>query len=448
MEQIIITEAAKSNRKFKCPYCDYRNTRPNLVSHVNNKHEELIPQEYTAARVIFNYINNKTTGSCVICKKETKWNEDKWRYERFCSDKCVKKYVKEFKEIRMMNKYGKEHLLDDIEQQKKMLTGRKISGNYKWSDGTIKSYCGSYELKALECLDKVLHYSSADIETPGPVIDYDYKGETHKWITDIYIAPANLCIDVKDGGDNPNTRNMEDYRAKQNAKENAIRKINKYNYLRLTNNDFTQLLFTLSEIKELMIDDNIQDNYIIDINESVLSTKESTGIANTTQDVLNDPKRHVRSLKLRIRKPNYKLNQASKNIVPYQDGIPGQNNDTSQSSTTPTDTSTDNSNTDTIKEYTSGAGVGGIVGMNSANNVYIVPCYMNNTFIGTAISDDKYLSNVYVKDKDTVKKSDINELDGYDIKIYKYNKKSNQSIEKFNGNDCVEKCFEGYEYQI
>ena len=39
---------------------------------------------------------------------------------------------------------------------KKMLENRKISGVYTFKDGEKKKYCGSYELKALEFMDKVL----------------------------------------------------------------------------------------------------------------------------------------------------------------------------------------------------------------------------------------------------------------------------------------------------
>ena len=44
-----------------------------------------------------------------------------------------------------------------------MLAGRKISGKYKFRDGTLKDYCGSYELTALEFMDKVLEIKSSDI---------------------------------------------------------------------------------------------------------------------------------------------------------------------------------------------------------------------------------------------------------------------------------------------
>ena len=64
----------------------------------------------------------------------------------------------------MIKVYGKETLLDDIDwQNDKMLANRKISGKYKWSDGTYKTYVGSYEKKFLEFADKVMNIDSKDI---------------------------------------------------------------------------------------------------------------------------------------------------------------------------------------------------------------------------------------------------------------------------------------------
>lgn len=262
----------KSERKYKCPYCDVKDTRYNLVYHVEDKHSDLIPENYTAARVVFNYINNKDSGRCIMCKNKTDWNEDRWKYERLCnSKKCHDEYVKMVKG-RMLKKYNKVHLLDDEEFQKKMLDNRSISGKYKFKDGGVRSYVGTYERKALEFCE-TLNYTSNDIMTPGPTIVYEYKGKKHKWITDIFIIPSNLVIDVKDGGSNPNNRNMKEYRAKQLAKEKAIKEQGEYNYLRLTDNDFTQLMYILAEIKQQLLElpDEKKDkpgNTIVEINES------------------------------------------------------------------------------------------------------------------------------------------------------------------------------------
>ena len=138
-----------------------------------------------------------------------------------------------------------------------MLKGRRISGTYKFSDGGEHSYTGSYERKTLEFLDKVMNYKSEEVETPGPVIEYEYNGQKHFWILDIYIPIYNLAIECKDGSTNPNNREMKEYREKQIAKEEAMAKLNKYNYLRLTNNEFNQLMSMLAELKLQMEDNKI-----------------------------------------------------------------------------------------------------------------------------------------------------------------------------------------------
>lgn len=267
LHEVVVLNEDKKERTFKCPYCPNRYTRPKLVDHVEKVHSDMIPEGYSAARVVFNYINKKDHGRCVQCGKETSWNEQTWRYNRYCSQKCIDEY-KKIRDERMMRTYGTTNLLNDPNQQDKMLKGRKISGTYKFKDGGIRSYCGSYEKKLLEFYDNVLNVRSEDIQTPGPVIEYQYKGETHFWITDLYYIPANLVHDVKDGGSNPNTRDMPDYRAKQEAKEEAISKLNKYNYIRLTDNNFQQLLLILAEIKEQLMDES-NPEYIIRINESM-----------------------------------------------------------------------------------------------------------------------------------------------------------------------------------
>lgn len=264
-----------NERKYKCPYCEERKTKVDLVHHIDRKHEEMIPENYTASRVVFNMINKKECGHCVNCGKETKWNENTWKYNRYCSEKCLQDYSKMMKQ-RMKKVYGKEHLLNDPNVQEKMLKNRSISGTYKFKDGGKRDYCGSYEKKLLEFFDNVLNTESHEIETPGPVISYEYNEKQLFWITDLYYSPANLVFDVKDGGDNPNNREMKDYREKQIAKENAIRKLNKYNYIRLTNNNFEQLLSILAEIKQSMLSYDNPEN-IIRINEFVPGTGSSNG---------------------------------------------------------------------------------------------------------------------------------------------------------------------------
>lgn len=231
----------KTKRKYSCPYCDEKMTRGDLVEHIQDEHEMMIPQGYSAARVVYDHINGKNYGTCFICgDKVYEWDDKLWRYKNLCNKKSCRDAV---------HKKALSNNLNDPEKQKLMLQNRKISGEYTFSDGQKRSYTGSYEKKTLQFMDKVMNISADDIVTPGPTFDYWYKGEKHAWITDIFYIPAMLVIDVKDGGDNPNNRPMESYREKQIEKEKAIQRDGKYNYLRLTNNDFGQLMSAIADIR-------------------------------------------------------------------------------------------------------------------------------------------------------------------------------------------------------
>lgn len=246
----------KYKKRYKCPYCEERLDRNKLPSHIDKKHPEMIPEDYTASRVAFNTINKKTIGHCIICGKETDWNEDKCRYERICNDpKCKKKYIKMTEErLKKARGITKKEMLSNPDFQNKMLKGRSISGTYKFSDGGKLEYVGSYEKNFLEFMDKFLKVKSSDIQAPGPTIEYYYDGKKHFWITDYYYIPYNLVLDIKDGGKNPNNREMPEYRAKQRAKEKAISQLGEYNYIRLTDNQFDQLIEIMLDLKESLIE--------------------------------------------------------------------------------------------------------------------------------------------------------------------------------------------------
>lgn len=268
-------------KTYKCPYCDFRAEKDNLIDHVDNEHEDVIPDGYTPSRVVFNLINKKEHGVCVVCKKETEWNEDACKYDRLCKNPKCREELRKMYEKNMIKVYNKTTLLDDPDQQEKMLAKRSISGQYTFANGEKRTFTGSYEKKALEFFDTVLNIKPKDIITPGPVFEYEYDGKKLKWITDILLIPFNLIIEVKDGGDNPNTRQMPSYREKQVAKEKMITSLGTYNYLRLTNNNFSQLLETLAELKHQMIDDTLENKkVIININETSGSAAVAGALAN------------------------------------------------------------------------------------------------------------------------------------------------------------------------
>ena len=261
---------SKNNRTYKCPFCDLRFNRSDLVNHVTDNHEDELPEGFSPFRYVFHYVNKKPLnyhGICTECKGPTDWDEERGRYKRQCNKKaCHDSYVKKF-EKNMVKTRGVTRISSTEEGQLKMLKNRKISGMYKFANGEEKPYCGSYERKALEFMDQVLHIDPNDLMAPGPILEYKYDGKTHIYITDFYYQPYNLVIEVKDGGANPNKRNMPEYRAKQIEKEKFIIKHTNYNYLRLTDNNLEQLLNAFITLR-MNMEENSGER-VIKINEAM-----------------------------------------------------------------------------------------------------------------------------------------------------------------------------------
>nr|DAV72229.1 MAG TPA: hypothetical protein [Caudoviricetes sp.] len=258
-----------TERRIACPLCKRKDFKDKLIRHIEKDHEDIIG-ELSAEQFLYDK-THPGSGKCIVCGNKTDWNEKTGKYHRVCSNpRCKEELRAKFKK-NMIRVHGKASLLDDAAHQAKMLAHRSISGTYVYSDGTKFTYTGSYEHKAIEFMDKVLNCNSKDIIMPGPVIDYtDQYGNSRQWITDIYYVPYNLIIEVKDGGDNPNNRQMDEYRAKQVSKETELIRLGEYNYLRLTDNKFVQLMEVLALLKDQEINDPTTTNKVIRINESAV----------------------------------------------------------------------------------------------------------------------------------------------------------------------------------
>lgn len=252
---------ADSKMIYKCPYCSNKYIANNkeerakaksaLYDHMEDVHFDMLGG-MSPAQAYFNYKYKKSHGSCVMDSKETKWNEQTERYERFCSDRCKEAYRQEFRK-RMINKYGKDTLLNDPEVQKKMLANRKISGEYLWSDKKTKtSYVGSYEREFLEFLDLVMNFNPKDVMSPAPQIySYKHEGKDRFYIPDFYIASLNLLIEIKDGGSNPNKHHkiQEVDKVKEKIKDEMMMKQKDVSYIKVTDKDYSILLNFLIQLK-------------------------------------------------------------------------------------------------------------------------------------------------------------------------------------------------------
>ena len=242
---------------YKCIFCDYKSKEKNdLYKHIEEEHEHQIPKNMTVAQLYFNYKNKylleKNNGTCVICGEPTLWCESAERYERFCNNpnhRCREIYRENFIK-NMVKTYGKEHLLDDVEQQKKMLANRKISGEYIWSNGTYKTlYTGSYEKDFLEFMDHVLGWSNPqDIMMPAPqIFNYQTKdGTRHFYLVDVFISSLNLLIEIK-ASDNKHyrERDIEVEKIKDKTLENS-----EFNFIKVYDKDYSGFFNWLIKFRE------------------------------------------------------------------------------------------------------------------------------------------------------------------------------------------------------
>ena len=258
-----------SKRRINCKFCDaYFYDPDEMVAHIEKEHVDQIPSDMTPWRFFYYLKTGNATGSCIMCKKPTPWNEKTHKYSRYCGNpKCKEKYVKIF-QSRMIGTYGKTHLLNDPEQQKLMLSKRKISGEYIWSTNPNYklSYTGSYERNFLEFLDKVLFFNPEDIIAPSPhTYYYQYEGKKHFYIPDFYIPSLNLEIEMKDGGDNPNTHGKIQAvdKVKEKLKDEVMSSNrNNFNYLKIVNKENEKFLKYLEVAKYNFIND-IKSNIVM-----------------------------------------------------------------------------------------------------------------------------------------------------------------------------------------
>jgi len=237
---------------IKCMFCRKAyNEKDHLFNHLEKDHKEDL-NGLPAAQIYFNFKNRyaltKEFGKCVMTGKNTKFNTLTNRYERFADENARKAYREYFRK-NMISKFGKDTILDEPDQQKKMLANRSISGTYKWSTGVEFTYIGSYEREFLEWLDGVLGWENpGDIMSPAPMtfpyVDSDGTERFH--IPDFYITSMNLIINVK-ASDNKHYR-LRDIE-NEKVQDNAIKK-SKFNYLKLYDNNFNKFVEIMNLIKD------------------------------------------------------------------------------------------------------------------------------------------------------------------------------------------------------
>lgn len=235
--------------------------------HMHRHHPDEIPESFTDLQYFYYTITGKKAGCCVQCHKPTDWNEATGKYNRYCNNpKCKEQYCKVAKK-RMIDKYGKIHLLNDPEMQRKMLSNRKISGTYTFSDGSGKvPYVASYEKDFLMTMDTVLGLKASDIMSPSPHnYVYMYEGKPHFYIPDFYIPSLNLEVEIKDDQNGPNANKHPKIaavdRVKEALKDEVMHNNKTVNYFKVMDKSYTDFFKYVLDLKEC-IDDDLKNTIV------------------------------------------------------------------------------------------------------------------------------------------------------------------------------------------
>lgn len=243
---------------LKCPICGkaYKEV-PAFGNHVRTEHPGTIPEGWTDLRYAYFVHTGKDRGRCRECGGETPWNEVTGAYSKICTSEVCKKKFRDRVMEGMRARYGKSQgrLLADPKYRERMLTNRKISGEYTFHDGGKVAYMGTLEKAFVQMLDNFFRFPSSDILSPSPnryryyyenPNDMEHAGE-HWYVPDFYIPSCNLEIELK-AGNNQRPKNLMIDVRKDAAKDIAMIRNPMVNYIKIYENDYHVFFQVFSDL--------------------------------------------------------------------------------------------------------------------------------------------------------------------------------------------------------
>lgn len=230
----------------RCPFCtSVFKDKHRFCKHIAYQHNEQVPEEYEPLEWAYSLLVDKPPGRmCVQCgKNPVHFNQDTLKYERLCDDPKCKETYSQMMHSRMKNVYGKEHLLNDGDMQRKMLYNHANAKDYTWDETHKFRIIGSYEEDFLRHLQNDLDWSPNDVIAPSPNT-YSYKwndGTDHIYIPDFYIPSLSLEVEIKES-DNTHPR-MEHSREIEHLKDKRMRNetaSSGINYIKIVDKNYNE----------------------------------------------------------------------------------------------------------------------------------------------------------------------------------------------------------------
>lgn len=260
-----------------CPYCSkYFNKKQLAIDHINKYHGNFLERDHMdAAQSLYYSTHGTLKGKCMCgCGRDTEWNYKTGKPYKVsnnpeCRERLRRQALRNHKKV-----YGTETLLNDMEHQKKMQKNRPTAGEYEFADGGKVGYLSSLEHNFLQFCDQVLEFTSNMVQESPETFTYkDPKdNKMHQYIPDFYLPDYNLLIEIKDGGENPNTNPsfIEETKYKVALKDEVMRKQNRYNYIKIVDKKYGPFMELLYQIVRQDSDFNAPHKTFAVITESAL----------------------------------------------------------------------------------------------------------------------------------------------------------------------------------
>jgi superfamily II DNA or RNA helicase len=224
---------------------------------MRKEHPGTIPEDWSDLRYAYFVHTGKSRGRCRECGGETPWNETTGAYSKMCGSKeCADKFRNRFMAA-MRARYGKANLLEDPKYRERMLTGRRISGEYTFQDGGKVQFMGALEKAFLVMLDQFFRFPSADIMSPSPNrYEYYYTNENdkehegiHSYVPDFWIPSCNLEVELK-ASNNQRAANLMIDVVKDACKDIAMIRNPAVNFCKIYEQDYYVFFQIFSDIAE------------------------------------------------------------------------------------------------------------------------------------------------------------------------------------------------------
>ena len=279
-----------------CPYCSkYFSKKQAALDHINKYHGNYLERDnMDAAQALYYSTHGTLKGKCMCgCGQDTEWNYKTGKPFKVSDDPECRKRLRNQALRNHKRVYGTETLLNDMEHQKEMQKHRPTAGEYTFSDGGKVGYLSSLELNFLQFCDKVMEFESKMVQDSPETFTYkDPKdGKLHQYIPDFYLPDYNLLIEIKDGGENPNTNPafIKETKYKVALKDEVMKKQNRYNYIKIVDKKYGPFMELLYQIVRSDTDYKAPGRTLAVITESALldpddSVNFNSGIIDNIQE--------------------------------------------------------------------------------------------------------------------------------------------------------------------